>query len=96
MKDTREYSTIYHLGYKTILVHKDGSHYSVLLEDKDAYTEVIVPSQALDDAMSFPAADETTWVGRFRMLFGNYDGFDHFIKFCKDNYLTTKTYVWTK
>ena len=96
MKDSKEYSTIYNLGYRTLSVHKDVCHYSVLFEDKDAYTEVIVSSNAMDEAMKFPASDELSWVGQFKLLFGNYDGFDYFIKFCEDNYVATKTYVWEK
>lgn len=96
MKDYKEYSKVYELGNKTILVYKSDCHYSVLLEDDKCYTEVIVSSKAMDAAMKFPAADETTWLGQFRLLFGNYDGFEYFIKFCQDNYVATKTYVWPK
>ena len=96
MRDFKEYSIIYQLGNKTILVHKSDCHYSVLLEDDKAYTEVIVSSDKMDEAMKFPASEETTWVGQFRLLFGNYDGFDYFIKFCDENYVPTRTFVWSK
>ena len=96
MKDENEYSVIYQLGKKSLRVHKDDRHYSVILEDDKGYSEVVVPSEAMDEAMRFPAADEITWAGQFRLLFGNYDGFDYFVKFCKDNYVATKTYFWSK
>lgn len=94
MKDTNEYSQIYQLGKRTLYVHKDECHYSFLLEEGTEYSEVIVSKHAMDDAIDFPAADELTWVGRFKLLFGNYDGFDNFIKFCDDNGVETKTYLW--
>ena len=96
MKDTNEYSKIYELGKKALYVHRDDCHYSFLLEDDKAYNEVIVSRNAMDDAMAFPNAEDITWTGRFRLLFGNYDGFDYFVKFCKDNYVATKTFVWDK
>ncbi len=96
MKDTNEYSTIYQLGKRNLRVHKDECHYSVLLEEGETYTEVIVPREAMDEAMKFPAAEEITWVGQFKLLFGNYDGFEYFVKFCEDNYVSTKTFFWEK
>jgi len=96
MKDSKEYSTLYHLGKKTLLVHKDECHYSVVLEEDDAYSEIIVSRKSVDEAMCFPAADELTWDGRFKLLFGNYDGFEYFIKFCDDNSIETMTFTWPK
>ena len=94
MKDIKEYSIIYQLGKRTLFAHKDECHYCILLEEGNTYTEVIVSRKAMDEAMNFPAADELTWTGQFRLLFGNYDGFDNLIKFCGDNSVETKTYIW--
>lgn len=96
MRDLKEYSLIYQLRNRTILVRKSDCHYSVLLEEDDAYTEVIVSSEEMNEALDFPAAEEVTWVERFRLLFGNYNGFDYFITFCDDNDVSTRTYVWPK
>ena len=51
MKDPKEYCTLYHLGKKTLMAHKDECHYSIVLEQDNGYTEVIVPIEALDIAM---------------------------------------------
>jgi hypothetical protein len=94
MKDTKEYTKIYQLGNKALYVHKGDCHYSFLLEEGNTYSEVIVSKHEMDDAFDFPAADELTWVGKFELLFGNYDGFDHFVQFCDEHGVETKTYVW--
>jgi len=31
MKDPKEYCTLYHLGKKTLMAHKDECHYSIIL-----------------------------------------------------------------
>ena len=94
MKDTSEYTKIYKLGNKALYVHKGECHYSFLLEEGDTYSEVIVSKHEMDDAFDFPAADELTWVGKFELLFGNFDGFDYFVQFCDEHGVETKTYVW--
>ena len=96
MKDPNEYCILYQLGKKTLMAHKDECHYSIVLEQDEGYTEVIVSAEALDNAMKIPDADNITWAGQLKLLFGNYDGFEYFTKFCDENYVETKTFFWEK
>ena len=94
MKDTSEYTKIYQNGKRSLYVHKGDCQYSFLLEDGNSFSEVIVSKKEMDNAIDFPAADEISWVGRFALLFGNFDGFDLFQQFCDINGVETKTYLW--
>jgi hypothetical protein len=102
MRDTNHYTIIYSLGYRKLMFLKEGGSYSILSEDKSpdnpdvmAYTEVIVPADALEEAISVPSSDEEATVGeKMQLLFGNYDGFDNFIKFCDENNIETMTLFW--
>ena len=47
MKAPNEYCTLYHLGNKTLMAHKDECHYSIVLEQDDGYIEVIFLTQKI-------------------------------------------------
>jgi len=97
MKDENEYCEIYSLGRRKLMYLKVTGSYSFVERDwnheKDmwVYREVIVPAADLEEAINIPTSDEMITSGKMKLLFGNYDGMDHFVDFCDDNNIDTMT-----
>lgn len=94
MKNFRDYNLFYEditirLGYLKI----EGS-YSIVKSDKDGYVEVIVAAEELEKALVFPSSCESTFIGKMELLFGNMSGFECFIRFCDQENIESRTFVW--
>lgn len=97
MKDENCYTELYRLGNKTLMFLRDTGTCSFLERTYDSknevinYKEVLVPEEALDESTQIPTSCEMTMEGRMKLLFGNYDGMDHFIQFCDEQGIETMT-----
>lgn len=94
MMDLYDYKVIYKDADKQLLVNKTECNYSIVLKEGDAFTEVLVSAEEVDDSMKFPAAEKLSWKKQFELLFGNDKGFDRFIQYCDENGISTQTLHW--
>lgn len=98
MKDISQYTKIYDgSGHREMFLTEDGSisflevSYS---RDTESYTECIVSSESLTDALDNEALNGSTFTGKMAMLFGNYDGLQRFQQFCDEKGIDTMTLLW--
>lgn len=98
MKDTENYVKIYKNCGRTLMFLKDEGSISFVKEDYcqggSSYQEVIVPEEALVNAVNIPTSSEMTLTGKMELLFGCYDGMEHFVQFCDEAGIETMTLFW--
>lgn len=58
MMDLRDYTVIYKDADRQILVNKSEFNYSLVANDGDAYTEILVSAEEIDNSMTFPEAEK--------------------------------------
>lgn len=92
--DLRDYTVIYKDADRQILVNKSEFNYSLFANDGDAYTEILVSAEEIDNSMTFPEAEKMSWKKQFELLFGNKNGFDGLIKYCDENEISTQILNW--
>lgn len=102
MKDENDYCEIYSCGPLHLYYLKSEGRVSFLerkINLKEGvkywmYTEVIVPSEQLLEAIEIPSSYETGESSKMQLLFGNLEGMKHFTDFCDENGVETKTFIW--
>ncbi|MBO8478192.1 MAG: hypothetical protein IAB80_04840 [Bacteroidetes bacterium] len=94
MMDLRDYTAIYKDADRQILVNKSEFNYSLVAKDGDAFTEILVSAEEIDNSMTFPEAEKMSWKKQFELLFGNKNGFDGLIKYCDENEISTQILNW--
>ncbi|MBO4818249.1 MAG: hypothetical protein J5498_08240 [Bacteroidales bacterium] len=94
MMDLSDYTVIYKDADRQILVNKTEFNYSLVAKDGDAYTEILVSAEEIDNTMTFPEAERMSWKQQFKLLFGNKNAFDCFIKYCDENEISTQILNW--
>ena len=94
MMDLRDYTVIYKDADRQILVNKSEFNYSLVAKDGDAFTEILVSAEEIDNSMTFPEAEKMSWKKQFELLFGNKNGFDGLIKYCDENEISTQILNW--
>lgn len=92
--DLRDYTAIYKDADRQILVNKSEFNYSLVAKDGDAFTEILVSAEEIDNSMTFPEAEKMSWKKQFELLFGNKNGFDGLIKYCDENEISTQILNW--
>ena len=99
MMDEQKYTEFYSCGNIKLMYLKYEGRYSFLERENTGekawrYNEVIVSSDALEEAMDMPSSYETTPDSKIRLLFGNMEGMTHFVNFCDEYGLDTKSLSW--
>lgn len=98
MKDISQYTKIYDgSGRREMFLKEDGSISFLEVSytrDAESYTECIVPSGLLVDALDKEALNGSNFTGKMAMLFGNYDGLQRFQQLCDENGIDTMTLLW--
>lgn len=92
--DLSDYTVIYKDADKQLFVNKTEFNYSIIMKEGEAYTEVLVSAEEIDNSMTFPKADKLSWKKQFALLFGNNKGFNRFIQYCDENGISTQTLIW--
>ena len=99
MRSENEYTIIYECGLRRReMFLDDGGSLSFVeasgTKDAESYTEVIVQSSDLHNALDNPALEGSTFTGKMRMLFGCYNGLENFQMFCDEKGIDTMTMIW--
>lgn len=68
MMDLRDYTVIYKDADRQILVNKSEFNYSLVAKDGDAYTEILVSAEEIDNSMTFPEAEKNVLEEAVRTL----------------------------
>lgn len=66
--DLRDYTVIYKDADRQILVNKSEFNYSLVAKDGDAYTEILVSAEEIDNSMTFPEAEKNVLEEAVRTL----------------------------